>query len=244
MQKSIIPNMSVDCVIFGFDTKNLNVLLVERTLYNGDKNNPVFSDYTLTGNHIKQGENPDEAAVRILTDLIGKNDIYLSQFHTFGGVDRLSHAKDQQWIKSLGTDIDQQVFTVGYYSLIDCTSVHINDHNSRTVRWFPVNQLPELGYDHLSILRKALEQLQVKVRQEPIGFELLSGKFTLTDVQRLYEAILGTTLDTRNFRKKLAQMKFILPLQEKQKQVRHKPAQLFTFNRELYEKTKKKMSIS
>ncbi len=235
--------MSVDCVIFGFDTKNLNVLLVERTLYNEKNHEPVFSDYTLTGNHIMQGENPDEAAVRVLNDLIGKNDIYLEQFHTFGGVDRLTHIKDQQWIKSLGSDIARHVFTVGYYSLIDCTSVHINDHNFRTVKWFPVTQLPELGYDHLSILRKALEQLQVKVKQEPIGFELLSGKFTLTDVQRLYEAILGTTLDTRNFRKKLAQMKYIVPLHEKQKEVRHKPAQLYTFSREIYEKTKKKMSI-
>lgn len=239
MPSAIIPNLSVDCVIFGFDAKDLNVLLVERTLINEPDNSVVFSDFTLTGNHVMEGEDPDFAAVRILNDLTGLHDIYLEQFHTFGSTRRLLNEKDQRWIHSLGLNIPDHVITVGYYSLIDCTSVEIANHMSRNVRWFPVNRLPELAFDHAEILQKALEHLREKLRQEPIGFELLAEKFTLTQVQRLYEAILGTTFDPRNFRKKLSQMKYLIPLDEKQKAVRHKPAKLYIFSRDVYERTRK-----
>jgi len=210
----IIPNLSVDCVIFGFDSKDLNVLLVERTLTKGENNPVVFSDFTLTGNHVRSGEDPDHAAVRILNDLTGLHDIYLEQFHTFGGTDRLLKKKDQQWIHSLGLSIPDHVITVGYYSLIDCTTVEITNHLLRNVTWFPVNDLPEMGFDHPVILQKALECLRLKIRQEPIAFELLAEKFTLTQLQRLYEAVLGTRFDPRNFRKKVSQMKYVIPLDE------------------------------
>lgn len=239
MQKPIIPNLSVDCVIFGFDSRELNVLLVERTLINPADNSVVFSDYTLTGNHVELGEDPDDAATRVLNNLIGEHDIYLEQFHVFGAPDRLSGENDQLWIKSLELNISDHVVSVGYYSLIDSTSFDIANHNERQVTWFPVNKLPILGFDHRIILQKALERLQVKLKQEPICFELLSEKFTLTQVQRLYEAILGIKLDPRNFRKKLSQMKYVVPLDEKQKSVRHKPAQLFKYNKNLYEKSRK-----
>lgn len=239
MLKPIIPNLSVDCVIFGFDSKELNVLLVERKLTDTKDNSLIFSDFTLTGNHVHTGEDPDDAAVRVLNDLIGSHNIYLEQFHTFGGMSRLSKKKDKLWINNLGLNIAEQVITIGYYSLIDSSSVKIADHQSRNVKWFPVNHLPELGFDHYYILQKALACLQLNLKQEPIGFELLAEKFTLTQVQRLYEAIMGTKLDTRNFRKKLSQVKYIIPLDEKQQAVRHKPAQLFKFSREVYEKSPK-----
>jgi 8-oxo-dGTP diphosphatase len=235
----IIPNISVDCVIFGFDSKDLNVLLVERTLSDPVHQSVVFSDYTLAGNHILEGENPDHAANRILNDLTGLHDIYLEQFHTFGDTDRLSQEKDRLWTQSLGSHIADHVITIGYYSLIDSISVILSEHNARKVRWFPVNNLPVLGFDHGLIIQKALECLRRKLKEEPIGFELLPEKFTLTQVQHLYEAILGTKLDTRNFRKKLQQMKYIIPLDEKQKAVRHKPAQLYIYSRDVYERTRK-----
>jgi len=239
MSKPIIPNLSVDCVILGFDSNDLNVLLVERTLTNKVNNSIIFSDFTLTGNHVQVGEEPDQAAVRILNDLTGLHDIYLEQFHTFGSIDRLLQEKDQLWIHSLGLNIPNQVVTVGYYSLIDCTTVEITDQQSRNLRWFPIHNLPELGFDHYIILQKALERLRLKVKHEPIGFELLAEKFTLTQVQRLYEAILDTKLDPRNFRRKLSQMKYVIPLDEKQTAVRHKPAQLYIFSRDVYERTHK-----
>ncbi len=239
MVKKIIPNLSVDCVIFGFDSKDLNVLLVERTLIHKNNKSVVFSDYTLTGNHVLLNENPDEAAVRILKDLTGLHDIYLEQFHTFGNIGRLSNIKDQLWIHSLGLDIPDHVITVGYYSLIDCTTVEIKHHLTQRVKWFPVSNLPELGFDHAAILEKALERLRLKLKQEPIGFELLAEKFTLTQVQHLYEAILDTRFDARNFRKKISQMKYLIPLDEKQTSVRHKPAQFYIFSKDVYERTRK-----
>jgi 8-oxo-dGTP diphosphatase len=240
MEQTIIPNLSVDCVIFGFDSQDMNVLLVERTLTDIINHSVIFSDYTLTGNHVLVGENPDDAAVRVLNNLIGSHDIYLEQFQTFGNIDRLSRPNDQLWIRNLDLEIPDHVITVGYYSLINSAHFNIKKHGKRNVKWFPVNNIPELGYDHEHILKKALEQLRTKLKQEPIGFELLTEKFTLTQVQKLYEAILGTKLDPRNFRKKLAQVKYVLPLNEKQKHVRHKPAQYYIFNKEEYEKTRKK----
>jgi hypothetical protein len=188
---------------------------------------------------VQSNEDPDDAAIRVLNNLIGFHDIYLEQFHTFGSPDRLTGKKDQLWIRSLGLDIANHVTSVGYFSLIDSSSVRFNDHKKRKVKWFPVKDLPELGFDHALILETALERLQLKLKQEPIGFELLSEKFTLTQVQRLYEAVLGNKLDTRNFRKKLSQMKYIIPLDEKQKNVRHKPAQLYIYSRDVYERTRK-----
>ncbi len=240
MEQAIIPNLSVDCVIFGFDSQDLNVLLVERTLINKSNNSVIFSDYTLTGNHVLVDENPDDAAIRILNNLTGHRDIFLEQFQTFGDKNRLSNENDQQWIQSLNLDIPKQVITVGYFSLIDSSHFNLKKHGLRNVKWFPVNSLPALGYDHAHIINKALARLRLKLKQEPIGFELLSQKFTLTQVQHLYEAILGTQLDPRNFRKKLAQVKYIVALDEKQKNVRHKPAQFYLFNREAYEKSRKK----
>lgn len=240
MEQAIIPNLSVDCVIFGFDSQDLNVLLVERTLINKSNNSVIFSDYTLTGNHVLVGENPDDAAIRILNNLTGHRDIFLEQFQTFGDKNRLSNEKDQQWIRSLNLHIPKQVITIGYFSLIDSSNFNLKKHGQRNVKWFPVNSLPSLGYDHAYILSKALDRLRLKLKQEPIGFELLSQKFTLTQVQHLYEAILGTQLDPRNFRKKLAQVKYIVALDEKQTHVRHKPAQFYLFNRDAYEKSRKK----
>lgn len=239
MNKPIIPNLSVDCVIFGFDSKDLNVLLVERTLTDKRNGSVLFSDFTLTGNHVQVGEDPDQAAVRILNDLTGLHDIYLEQFHTFGGTRRLSREKDQLWIHSLELNIPDHVITVGYYSLIDCTTVEITHHHARKVRWFPVHELPEMGFDHPEILQKALACLQWKMKQEPIGFELLNEKFSLSQLQRLYEAVLGTRFDPRNFRKKISQMKYVIPLDEKQTGVKHKPAQLYIFSRDVYERTRK-----
>lgn len=239
MNRSIIPNLSVDCVIFGFDSKDLNVLLVERTLTHDRDESVIFSDYTLTGNHVLENENPDDAAVRILHYLTGIKDIYLEQFHTFGKTNRLSSLKDQLWIRHLNLNIPDHVITVGYYSLIDCTRVALSSHYNQQVRWFPVNALPELGFDHAEILQKALERLRLKLMQEPIGFELLAEKFTLTQMQRLYEAILGTHFDARNFRKRVSQMKYVIPLDEKQTAVRHKPAKLYIFSRDVYERTRK-----
>lgn len=234
----IIPNISVDCVIFGFDHKDLSVLLVERELRSKETDEKLVFDHTLLGYHIYKNELLDNAAKRILKDLTGLDNIFLEQIFTFGDPNRLTKEKDQMWIKNLDVEVDPRTVTIVYYSLIDSTKVTLTN-TDRKAAWFPIHQLPELGFDHKEIIEKAMEHLKVKVLLEPIVFELLPEKFTLTELQQLYEAVLDTTLDRRNFRKKIAQMKYVIPLNEKQKGVAHKPAQLFFFSREVYEKTRK-----
>ncbi len=233
----IIPNISIDCVIFGFDFKQLNVLLVERKLIDKDSKQVLIDDWTLVGYHIYEDEDMDTAAARILRKISGIEDIYLEQFYTFGDENRIKNEKDKLWHKHHNKHFKSRVVTVGYYSLIDNTKVKLS-LSDRNVKWFAIDDLPELGFDHKKILDKALDSLRDKLRNQPIGFELLPEKFTISQMQRLYEEILGTRFDRRNFRKKVLQMKYIIPLDEKQTGVKHKAAQLFAFSREVYEKTK------
>lgn len=232
-----IPNISVDCVIFGFDFNQLNVLLVERKLDDEVTGETLIDDWTLAGYHILENEDCDTAAARILKKVSGLDNIFLEQFHAFGKTDRLDNPKDLLWLAHQHEGFSRRVITIGYYSLIDNRTVTLS-LNERNVKWFPVTDLPELGFDHKDILFKALECLRAKLRSEPIGFELLPEKFTLSQLQKLYEEVLGTQYDRRNFRKKVLQMKYVIPLDEKQKAVKHKPAQLFIFSKEVYEKTK------
>ncbi len=138
--------------------------------------------------------------------------------------------------------VSKHVITVGYYSLVDSSKVKPDQQHQET-RWFPVDELPELGFDHKKIIQTALSYLQVKLSREPIGFDLLPEKFTLTQMQNLYEVVLGTTFDRRNFRKKVTQMKYVIPLNEKQKDVAHKPARVYIFSRDVYERTKKEKLV-
>jgi hypothetical protein len=235
----INPNISVDCVIFGYDLKDLNVLLVERTLIS-ESGEEVFSDHTLLGNHIYEEEDIYDAARRILQDLTGFEDIFLEQFHAFADPDRLKKKKDQQWLQSIGHDPDTRVITVGYYALLHCNDVRIHTGN-RKVEWVPVNLVDELAFDHNLILQQAMEDLRNKAMLSPIAYQLLPRKFTLSQLQKLYEVIFNIELDKRNFRKKVARMKYLIPLNEKQKGVAHKPAQLYMFSHEVFEMTKKEL---
>jgi 8-oxo-dGTP diphosphatase len=235
--EEIINNVSVDCVIFGFHNKTLNVLLTKRELKDAT-NKVIFIDYTLQGHHLREGENVDEAASRIFKDKTGLNNIPLKQFYTFGDTDRLMHEKDQLWIALNYPTVSQHVISVGYFALVDSSKVNPDTEHQDT-KWFPFDNLPELGFDHHHIIMKALEALRNEIRREPICFDLLPEKFTLTQLQCLYEAIFGTRLDKRNFRKKIAMMKYVIALDEKQKGVAHKPAQVFIFSKDVYERTKK-----
>lgn len=238
MERKINWNVSVDCVIFGFDFDKLKVLLVERTLSNNESKKLVFRDHTLVGNHIYEDEDLDDAAARILYDLTGFKDIYLEQFYTFGNPERLKTKKDGMWLEHIGISPEKRVVTVAYFSLLNINEVNIKPGN-RVVKWHPVDQPVELGFDHQAIFEKALVALRNKIRTNPIGFELLPAKFTLSQLQKLYEEVLGVNYDKRNFRKKIQRMDYLVPLNEKQKGVAHKPAQLFMFSKDVYERTKK-----
>ena len=236
--KPIIPNLSVDCVVFGFDLKRLNVLLTKRELKDKKTGKVYFTDNTLQGHHVLEGENLDQAAQRVLKDKTGLSDIYLEQFYTFGNTDRMGKERDKLWTEKSFPMVSEHVISVGYYSLVDSATVKPDIQHQET-KWFPADELPELGFDHEKIIQKALSFLRIKLSKEPIGFELLPEKFTLTQLQALYESILGVKLDRRNFRKKVAQMKYLIPLDEKQTGVAHKPAQVFIFSKDVYIRTKK-----
>lgn len=171
-------------------------------------------------------ETLDAAARRELHEEAGLTDVFLEQLYTFGRVAR---------------DPRERVVSVAYYAL-----VKLSEHKAQAAtdaanaRWFPVSRVPKLAFDHADILDAAIERLKGKVRYQPIGFELLPPKFTLSQLQHLYEAVLGTELDKRNFRKKVLSFGLLVPLRETQMLGRHRPAQLFQFDAEKYEKLKKR----
>lgn len=236
----IVPNISVDCVVFGFDFEKLNVLLVERELRDEKSGQVIFSDHTLAGYHIFEDEDLDTAAGRILKGLTGLDNIFLEQFGAYGQLDRVSAPRDKTWLDHINKGFADRIVTVGYLALIDNTKVTLR-LKERNVSWFPVSKISdmELAFDHKYLFHEALAALQRKVKVEPIAFELLPDYFTLSQLQKLYEAVLGTSFDKRNFRKKVAQMHYVIPLKKKQQGVAHKPAQYYLFSREVYEKTRK-----
>ena len=239
MEKQVHPNISVDCVIFGFDFRELNVILVQRLLTDPISDKEIINDLTLAGNHAYMDEPLDHAARRVLYDLTGLHDIFLEQFFTSGDPDRLKKSKDQLWLRSINKNPAERVISVCYYSLINITALSVHN-NDRQVQWIPVKEAKkmELAFDHSQILEIALVALRNKLKHEPISFELLPEKFTLTQLQRLYEVVFDTEFDKRNFRKKVNKMKYLIKLEEKQVGVSHKPATYFSFDRNIYEETK------
>lgn len=232
--------LSVDCVIFGYSDKELNILVVERTLKDDKDDSVIFSDLTLTGNHVYENETVDEAAYRILFDLTGLENVFLEQFMVFADPGRISKENDRKWLLHDNRNPDKRIVSIGFFALLATREVTL-EWKGRNVMWKPLSEVGELAFDHNKILNQALNTLRYKIKNEPIGFELLPQKFTMTEMQHLYEVILGYELDKRNFRKKMAKMKYLIPLDEKQKGVAHKPARLYVFSREVYEKTKKEI---
>ena len=212
--------LTVDCVVFGFDEGDLKVLLIERGL------EPFKGRWALPGGFVRFDETVDAAARRELQEEAGLTNVYLEQLYTFGELDR---------------DPRERVVSVAYYAL-----VKLAEHAAKAAtdaanaQWFPISKVSKLAFDHGDILQAAVERLKGKVRYEPIGFELLPAKFTLSQLQHLYEAVLGTELDKRNFRKKVLSFGLLVPLKETQMLGRHRPAQLFQFNTDKYEKLKKR----
>ncbi len=235
--ENLNPHVSVDCVVFGFEFGKLDVLLIERNMQFEGKE---FKDLKLPGDLVRKDEDLDTAASRVLRELTGLENIYLKQYQAIGSPGRLKRQpRDMEWLRSIGHP-EEIVVTVSYYSLInidqDKAAKFILQSNAR---WYDVSEVTELAFDHLTILQQALQVLRTDLNLKPIAYELLPPKFTLGQLQQLYEVILGIKLDKRNFRKKVAGMPFIVPINEKQVDVSHKPARFFSFNRKIYMKTKK-----
>lgn len=236
-ERNINPHISVDCVIFGFSTNQLKVLLISRTIR--DEGGRVSRDYKLPGDFIAMNEDLDLAASRTLEELTGLKNIYLQQFEFFGRPDRISDNKDIAWLLETTGHRIQRVVTAAYYSLINISNTNSHFAIENKARWIDIKHIPHLAFDHAKIISRGLAHLQHTLRNEPIGFELLPEKFTIRELQTLYEVILDCRLDNRNFRKKILKTKYLVQLEEKQSGVAHKPAYYYRFDRAIYEKYKK-----
>lgn len=213
------PAVTVDCVVFGLDESGLQVLLIQRDI------EPYRGAWALPGGFVRIDESLEETARRELAEETGLERVYLEQLYTFGDVKR---------------DPRGRVITVAYYAL-----VKLRDHrvraatDARDAAWFSAWDTPSLAFDHGRILEVAIRRLQGKVRYQPIGFELLPAKFTLTELQRVYEAILERQLDKRNFRKKMLATGLLIELDEVQRDVAHRAARLYRFDRKKYQQLEK-----
>jgi 8-oxo-dGTP diphosphatase len=212
--------VTVDNVIFGFDEADLKVLLIKRGT------EPYFDKWALPGDFVYPTEDIDDATARILEELTGLKNVYLEQVRTFGSVNR----------HPLG-----RVVSVAYFSLLKINRYTVTPASfAQKAKWHSVSKLKELAFDHNEILNACFQTLKQRVRVRPIGFELLPPKFTLTELQHLYQAILELDpengIDKRNFRKKILSMDFIVDLNESQEGVAHRPARLYQFDKEKYER--------
>ncbi len=231
-----LRNISVDCVIFGFHENELRVLLLQAK-YAGI--------WALPGGFILKQEHMDEAAKRILKNRTGLDDIYMQQFHVFSKPERSTKESNQQFLKNVGIEMKEswmfeRFLSVGYTALVDFTEVApAADVFSAACEWFNIHTLPEMILDHWEILDTALQQLQSNLNYHPIGYNLLPEKFTMPELQKLYETILNRVLDRRNFQRKIVATNILKKLDETKKGVAHKAPNYYKFDLKQYKKALK-----
>jgi 8-oxo-dGTP diphosphatase len=207
--------ITVDNVIFGFDGSHLKVLIIKRGA------EPYTGKWALPGDFVRLDEDLDASAKRILEELTGLRNVYLEQVHAFGAVNRHPYGR---------------VVTVAYFSLVKISDYTITPASfAKKAQWIPLSQAENLAFDHNIILEACLRTLKHVVQSRPVGFELLPSKFTLSELQQLYECILNEELDKRNFRKKILAMNLLIDLNETQAGVAHRPARLYQFDKKKYE---------
>jgi ADP-ribose pyrophosphatase YjhB (NUDIX family) len=207
--------LAVDCIIFGFDEEDLKILLIKRGF------EPEKGKWSLVGGFLKQRENLEEAATRILNLYTGLDNIYMEQVSTFSEVER---------------DPAERTISTAYYALIN-----IKEHSEKLIKhfsaeWFSVSECPKLIFDHDKMMKAAIKKLRTRASTQPIGFELLPRKFTMRQLQKLYEAILDRELDKRNFINRIRSMDFVKKLDEKDMNSSRKGSYLYQFDAEKYNK--------
>lgn len=239
----ILRHFSVDCVIFGFKDNKLNVLLWQvnedivkqffeqkgsfeeaKMLYEENPMHRREGYWGLIGTHLPKDEDLDEYAKFILSRSTGIKDVYLKQVKTFGSLKRVPFYR---------------VLTTAYYAIINPIFQDMQQSDMvKMLQWFDVDELPKLTFDHKEIIHASLKKLREEVQYHPVGFHMLPERFTLTELQTLYEVILDKKLDTRNFRKKIQNMGLLIDTNEKQTNVAHRAAKLYQFDVEIYNQLK------
>jgi hypothetical protein len=211
--------IAVDCIIFGYDIleKEIKLLLFKRMF------EPAKGKWSLAGGFVDKDESLDDAASRILRKLTGLDSVYMKQSYSYGETDR---------------DPGDRVVSVAYYALITQRDINKELAEKNGVSWRSLSKLPELIFDHPRMIKRALSDLQNQIKVKPVGFELLPEKFTLVQLQDLYEAIYQRTIDKRNFRKKILSMGILEKLEEKERETSKKGAYYFKFNEDTYKRLK------
>jgi 8-oxo-dGTP diphosphatase len=209
-------HVAVDSIIFGYDEgdRELKVLLLKRNFQ------PAKGEWSLMGGFLNSNESVDEAAQRILHQLTGLSQVYMEQLYTFGEIER---------------DPGARIVSIAYFALVKINDSDLELVKSHGATWVPISSMPPLIFDHLAMVNRALKKLQVRARTQPIGFELLPDKFTIPQLQGLYEAIYHKTFDKRNFRRKLLSMDLLVKLEEKEKESSRKGAWYYQFDPRKYE---------
>ena len=210
--------LAVDCIIFGFDGKDLKALLVKRAI------EPQKDKWSLMGGFVQKEESVDDAAIRVLSLLTGLKDIYMEQLYCFGDVNR---------------DSAGRVVSIVYFALIKIDDYHKDLLKEHHAKWFSLDKLPTVIFDHKQMIDLSSQRLQEKVISHPIGFELLPAKFTLQQLQALYEAVYNTSFDNRNFTKKILSLGLLIKLNEKDKESSKKGSFLYEFDNDKYNKLNK-----
>lgn len=212
------PSVTTDCVIFGFDGGKLKALLVERGL------EPYKGRWAFPGGFVKMDESCEEGALRELEEETALKGTYVQQFHTYSDPNR---------------DPRERVITVAFFALVRIQEVEAGD-DANKAQWFAIDEVPQLAFDHDVILRDALKRLRERIHFQPIGFELLPEKFTMRQLQNLYEAILDVHFDRGNFSKKMLHFNILTPLDETVRPTPKREARLYRFNKESYDELKQK----
>ena len=212
------PAVTADCVIFGFDGLNINVLLIQRGI------EPFKGKWALPGGFVKMDESADEGARRELQEETGLTDAKIEQFHTFTDVNR---------------DPRERVITIAYYALVRLSDVQGGDDAAKA-QWFAQEDIPSLAFDHELILRTAINRLKERICFEPIGFDLLPEVFTMTELQNLYEAILGIRFDRRNFYNNMLKLGILSEAEPRPAGASRRTPSKYRFNREKYQELKQK----
>jgi hypothetical protein len=213
--------IAVDCIVFGYDIleKEIKLLLIRRSF------EPAKGKWSLAGGFVREKESLDEAVCRILYQLTGLRDIYMEQSYTYGEIER---------------DPGARVISTSYSALIKIQDIDSKLKELNGAQWQSLARLPHLIFDHRNMVNRALNELQMQIKVKPVGFALLPEKFTLVQLQDLYEAIYQRDIDKRNFRKKILSMNILEKMEEKERETSKKGAFYYKFNREHYEIYKKK----
>jgi hypothetical protein len=209
--------LSVDCIIFGFDQNKLKILIGRRNM------DPGRGEWSLYGGFVRNDESLDAAAQRTLLELTGLRNTYMSQVGAFGNIDR---------------DPGERVVSVAYYALINVKDYSERLRKQHGVEWVNIEDIPQMYSDHNAMIAKARKLIQQKIKTNPVGFELLPELFTLTQLQRLYEAVNGEPLDKRNFRKRIKDMDYIEKTELIDKQTSKRGASLYRFNKKAFTEDK------